>query len=287
MCYVHPDMWDRRVRAGRGRVNPKGFTLVELLVVAAIISLLLAMMLPSVRVSVRQARSTVCKSNLKDLYRSLDMYQTDNNGRYPIVPLEKSNTGTTWAQTLFLHQPAGKGALICPEDPWATVFRNTLNTPGADIGNSSSYGFNDFIASSPNACLANTAQYSPKHPADTMLLADMGPDQTVPTGGGSLGAGAGPQRNYGRLAVDDQYCAGSPQQVTPWLTGRHRDKINVLTVLGNIKEVDTNPALRRVIRDYYDYCANRGCSLCLDFEMAHYSFAESNAFWWTGRLTFP
>lgn len=49
------------------RCRPAGFTLIEILVVAAIIAVLLAMLMPALNKARMQARSVVCKSNLKQL----------------------------------------------------------------------------------------------------------------------------------------------------------------------------------------------------------------------------
>ena len=47
--------------------NKKAFTLIELLIVIAIIGLLVAILLPAIRASRSAARSTVCKNNLRQL----------------------------------------------------------------------------------------------------------------------------------------------------------------------------------------------------------------------------
>lgn len=61
----------------------KGFTLIELLVVIAIISILAAMLLPSLSRAREQARRTSCKNNLKQLGLALIMYSNDYMGSFP------------------------------------------------------------------------------------------------------------------------------------------------------------------------------------------------------------
>ena len=61
----------------------KGFTLIELLVVIAIISVLAAMLLPSLSRAREQARRTACKNNLKQLWLALLMYSNDYSGSFP------------------------------------------------------------------------------------------------------------------------------------------------------------------------------------------------------------
>ena len=60
-----------------------GFTLVELLVVMAIISILAAMLLPALTKAREQARSVTCRSNLKQIGLSFAMYQVDYDEFFP------------------------------------------------------------------------------------------------------------------------------------------------------------------------------------------------------------
>jgi len=59
-----------------------GFTLVELLVVIAVIAILVAMVLPVARVVKQQAKAVMCKSNLKQLSTALTVYENEN-GIFP------------------------------------------------------------------------------------------------------------------------------------------------------------------------------------------------------------
>lgn len=64
----------------------KAFTLIELLVVIAILSLLVSILLPSLRKAKDLARRAVCGANLRTLNQVLYLYGMDNDGRLPIMP---------------------------------------------------------------------------------------------------------------------------------------------------------------------------------------------------------
>ena len=62
--------------------NPKGFTLVELLVVLAILALLLTLAVPRYFTSIDRAKDAALKQDLNTLRESLDKFYADT-GRYP------------------------------------------------------------------------------------------------------------------------------------------------------------------------------------------------------------
>jgi prepilin-type N-terminal cleavage/methylation domain-containing protein/prepilin-type processing-associated H-X9-DG protein len=66
-----------------GIVNPKAFTLIELLVVISIITLLMAILLPTLQRVNRQAKAVTCQANLKQWGTVLALYLEDNEGRFP------------------------------------------------------------------------------------------------------------------------------------------------------------------------------------------------------------
>ena len=61
----------------------KGFTLIELMIVIAIIAILAAILVPNFVRARAQGQLTACKSNLKNVGTALEMYAVDHNGRYP------------------------------------------------------------------------------------------------------------------------------------------------------------------------------------------------------------
>ena len=63
--------------------RPRGFTLVELLVVLSILMLLMSMLVPLIGKSRELATQTHCASNLKQMYIPFQDYAGQNNGGWP------------------------------------------------------------------------------------------------------------------------------------------------------------------------------------------------------------
>ncbi len=71
----------------------KGFTLIEILVVIAIIALLMAILTPALRKAKENARQTICRSNLRDIGLGLFLYLQSND--YTMADSRRTN-GFFW-----------------------------------------------------------------------------------------------------------------------------------------------------------------------------------------------
>jgi prepilin-type N-terminal cleavage/methylation domain-containing protein len=62
---------------------PRGFTLLELLVVVAILAVLFAILIPVITSAIDKANIVSCFSNMRQIGAGFTLYQADHKGRYP------------------------------------------------------------------------------------------------------------------------------------------------------------------------------------------------------------
>lgn len=101
------------------RQRPRGFTLVELLVVIGIISVLVSLLMPMLSKARARADAVVCASNLRQCYTFMLMYQDNNHGwMYPpglgaqptLLPEDR------WPNKVFVPPQPNPPQMICPND---------------------------------------------------------------------------------------------------------------------------------------------------------------------------
>ena len=107
----------------------RNFTLIELLIVIAIISILAAMLLPALNAARSKARAIQCMSQLRTLGTTVRIYANDNKDYAPPAVYGSDKKFGYYLLCPYLNLPAGspglaayrKSILCCPEYKPATA----------------------------------------------------------------------------------------------------------------------------------------------------------------------
>jgi prepilin-type N-terminal cleavage/methylation domain-containing protein/prepilin-type processing-associated H-X9-DG protein len=159
----------------------RAFTLVELLVVIAVIGILSSLMLPAVQKARRAANGAVCLNNLRQLSAAAQLYWGDNeNNPFPYKLGATNNGDVYWfgwiergaeGQRKFdvsqgvLYAYVRDSVRTCPQLNYA-IAEFKLKATGASYG----YGYNLHLSPAPN--LAKVKMNSVARPAELAVFAD-------------------------------------------------------------------------------------------------------------------
>ncbi len=123
-----PNPVQRHPFLSRARIRASGFSLIELLVVIAIVSLLLSVLMPSLRKAKATALRVSCAHNLKQIGLAMDMYAGDHDTMYPCAqdPVSTEPPYWLWMGRGFRRwvqpylsskiDPNNPSVLVCPAD---------------------------------------------------------------------------------------------------------------------------------------------------------------------------
>ncbi len=94
-----------------------GFTLVELLVVVAIIAVLATLMFPAVQGGLERARTAACLQNLRSLGMAFNMYAADHDGWMPTGGIQQSSLVPELLTYMGIKSKSkASNAWACPAD---------------------------------------------------------------------------------------------------------------------------------------------------------------------------
>lgn len=123
------------------KVTCSAFTLVELLVVMAVVGLLAGLSVPAIQKATESGRRSACTSNIKNLTQTLLLYAQQNDGNFPSIVYR----GKSWPTCLFeaglIRAPTaysenqGKNMFYCP---------SACSVRKPSLGNWLTYCMNDY-----------------------------------------------------------------------------------------------------------------------------------------------
>lgn len=203
----------------------RGFTLVELLVVVAVIALLVAILLPSLVNARRQAKGAKCLANLRGMEIAHWMYMTDNNDNFINVGLAHGGAhlleDAAWINTLQSYY----GNVLIGRSPLDTSphwgpYPAGIPIPGgpAEQRRHTSYGINSYLTQLSGSIRLNQVT-SPSATVHFLIMAFTGPfagaDHPHAEEWGVFGAAAAPQIAANEIQID-AYSGppASPQSVS-------------------------------------------------------------------------
>ena len=212
-------MPSKPTKSGRSAIR-NAFTLVEILIVIAIVMILAAILLPVFKGARESAHTATCSSHLKQIGLAMNQYVQDSSGFYPKVTAT-GNCG--WASGIYPYLKSAE-ILECPSFEFGEFRPDCPATeviPGAGIDGTGAYyenwdGSYDLSGSMDFSAMSNGNRVSlvrVKNPSSRILVYD----------GNGFGS-AFEQRDY-----------TEQQRLTNQSFARHNNGLNALFYDGHVK----------------------------------------------------
>jgi len=205
-----------------GRTADGGFTLVEMLVVIAIISLISAILFPVFSRARENARRTSCLSNLKQIGLGVLQYNQDADESYPYALGQINGSTQDWGLWRYLIYPYVRNTQIftCPSWPYQS---GNSTYAGLVFPNQKIYAANSWVLAS-----ANSASYKP------ILSAQIGQASLLPMIMDSEAAYTDGTPTQVYLAINSGVTSPNTTAIDP-TEARHLGGLNVCYADGHAK----------------------------------------------------
>ncbi len=225
-----------------------GFTLIEILVVVAVIGILAAILFPVLARTRENARRASCQSNLRQIGLGLQQYLQDYDGTYPNVSFGSSGLGAPyqyvgayrWMDAIYPYTKSEQ-LFVCPS---ANAFKYKLRT----LDEYGGYAYNGayFTAATPTVPDTKTPPCSKWDKGYGVKDAQ----NEVPTQTIWVSEGNGNFEISWSETVDPEINAGEPRTFGPYgltdmIVERHLRTVGVLWCDGHVKAQQLEDIVRK------------------------------------------
>ncbi len=128
----------------KNRIIKSGFSFAEIMVVIAIVAVLAAIAIPSMRAARLNANESAARSMLQTIANAYGSYAANNNGNYPVVEADLLPPPTGTANPSYLNCPADLA--VCAYDG------QTINGYAYSLPFGQTLTLSDVVTATPSSC---------------------------------------------------------------------------------------------------------------------------------------